>query len=328
MESEDDDEIEVMLRRGSKASVSQARVTSQTCDSTPRPIRSRDVDLTPHAPVATRKSDEHATDPAAGLGGFSLSHLRRVPELALLAHRVVEAESKRRAKEERRKQKEQESKSQGKLPASHKSSSTFKPNAAMSAISTLGEPKAAKMKRLFRFAIRQLYEEGSIVMWDGPARAMPLQPIPAPSFVSAPAPQDAAKTSNMWKLSSSTAANTTAASAISSVSQAIGDAEDDEAELSDPPEDEDSYIPLTSAYLAPVVEKAITTILSRPPPTSREKLKGPPPGPTPDEIVTHLRRRDERWARVGVWAVKDALKWSCEKGRVWCVGDNRWEVCG
>ncbi|KAJ3524991.1 hypothetical protein NM688_g8468 [Phlebia brevispora] len=40
--------------------------------------------------------------------GYTLSHLRRVPELVLLARRVVDAEAKRRAREECRKQKEAE----------------------------------------------------------------------------------------------------------------------------------------------------------------------------------------------------------------------------
>ena len=106
--------------------------------------------------------------------------------------------------------------------------------------------------------------------------------------------------------------------------------EDEDGELSDPPEEEDAYIPLTPAYLCKVVEGAITAVQARPPPRAPDgrKMAGPAPGPTPDEIVDHLHRRDERWLRVGVWAVKDALDWGRQQGRVWCIGDNRWEICG
>ena len=67
-----------------------------------------------------------------------MSYLRRVPELAEMARRVVMAEVKRRAKGG-------EGRSQG---------------------STMGP----KVKRLFRWAVVQLLHEGSIVLWDGPMR--------------------------------------------------------------------------------------------------------------------------------------------------------------
>ncbi|KAJ2977229.1 hypothetical protein NUW54_g11445 [Trametes sanguinea] len=52
------------------------------------------------------------------------------------------------------------------------------------------------------------------------------------------------------------------------------------------------------------------------------------PGPTAQELLAWLRNSDERWARVGLWSVEEALEWGRKEGRVWCVGKGRWEVCG
>ncbi|EKM58092.1 uncharacterized protein PHACADRAFT_171327 [Phanerochaete carnosa HHB-10118-sp] len=276
---------------------------------TPRPNRLRlNSDWTPRPNASTVDDD---------LRGFTLSHLRRVPELALLAKRVVDAEAKRRTREERKKVKEQTQPSlRGKHASPTKSYRTSATSVKASVASAKpGEPKAAKMKRLFRYTIRQLYDEGSIVLWDGPVRAMPLAPIPAPAFSAAASTYDSQKENKLWRAKDSQA---------SSASQEARDPLDGDGELSDPPEDEDAYVPLTSAYLCKIVEGAIGDIITKP----RHKKAGPPPGPTPEEITSHLRRRDERWARVGDWAIKDALEWGKEQGRVWCIGDNRWEVCG
>lgn len=290
-------------------------------DATPRPHGLAHPDATPRA--ASTQAAGAPDDPA--LRGFTLSHLRRVPELALLARRVVDAEAKRRAREERKREKEQAAQAPPGKSRAHKSSAPASRPAMSAAAYKHGEPRAAKMKRLFRYAVRQLYDEGSIVLWDGPVRRVPLRPLPAPSFVSSRVAPRAGETSRLWRASGSSVT----ASHVSSVSQA-GDEEDEDGELSDPPEDEDAYIPLTPAYLCRVVEDAIRTMANRPPPRTAQgwKTAGPPPGPTPDEIVSHLHRRDERWARVGNWAVKDALDWGKDNGRVWCIGDNRWEICG
>ncbi|KAI0090315.1 hypothetical protein BDY19DRAFT_939543 [Irpex rosettiformis] len=320
-----------------------------------------EVDLTPmprkvgRSNATLRKSDITESDngdidgDGSGLRGYTLSHLRRVPELAMLARRVVETEYKRRAKEQRKKLKEaqQGSSSFSASSVPHRSGTT--PTTIKSTSIALGkgnesEPISAKMKRLFRYAIRQLYQEGSIVMWDGSVRRLP-QPmvrIPRPSFTSnaeciedvinrgIPPPQSA---SQLWKTSTSmsTAGYTTRSTTLGSVSQYV--TEDDIEYLSDPPPAEESYIPLTAPYLAKVLEQAIVEIISRSQqaksrPHSFSK-KGPPqPGPTVDEIVRYFHRKDERWARVGEWAVKEALEWANEQGRMWCVGDGRWEVCG
>lgn len=304
------------------------RTPARTSDEmTPRPSKPQDtIDETPRA-TSTETNDRL---------GFTLSHLRRVPEIMLLARRVVDAETKRRAKEERRKQKEQAtqpSQRSGRAP----SASAYKPGSAILKSTAPpsakpGEPKSAKMKRLFRYAVRQLYEEGSIVLWNGPVRQLPLRPLPSLSFLSAASrPRDAIGTKGLWKASSSACAGQPSALGVSSVSRhGVEENEDEDEELSDPPEDEDAYVPLSPGYLCELVEDAIKDIVSRPAPRRANgwKSTGPRAGPSPEDITSYLHRRDERWARVGVWAVKDALEWGKTEGRVWCIGDNRWEVCG
>lgn len=299
--------------------------TRKMDDATPRPGKSRTVsDETPRA--STVNTGKGTSD----LAGFTLSHLRRVPEISLLARRVVDAEAKRRTRDERKKQKEQatQNQSKGRPSVSTKSGSSaiLKPASAVTA--RLGELKSAKMKRLFRYAIRQLYEEGSIVLWDGPVRALPLPPLPALSF-SAPSAARPAGTSGLWKMGSCAPPP---ASAVSGVLSRQGAEEEDEedGQVSDPPDDEESYVPLSLGYLCTIVEGAIKDIMARPVShrTDGWKKTGPTPGPTPEEITSHLHRRDERWARVGDWAVKDALDWGKSEGRVWCIGGSRWEVCG
>ncbi|KAF7794917.1 hypothetical protein EIP86_006060 [Pleurotus ostreatoroseus] len=311
-------------------------------DATPRPNRQRQsqgLSISLETPrmlsQRSRVAQANGETDEASIRGYTLSHLRRVPELGLLARRVVEAEAKRRAREERKKQKEQAA-SKGKIKiqpsAAPKMSSTFK--------EVSGEPYRAKIKRLFTFAIRQLYDEGSIIIWDGPVRRPPLPPIPAPSF--AAISQSQSQKNPLWRMSS-THSTTGDSSVLSSVSQL--EDEDDDGNLSDPPPNEEAYIPLTPSYFATVVEKAIhdMIIARRRTQTSHLKSKstsGPSAleiarslrkhvdGPTPVEIAEFLKKRDERWRRVGEWAVKEALQWACQRGRVWDAGNGKWEISG
>jgi len=95
-------------------------------------------------PRATRSKPYRKADRK----GFTLSYLRRVPELSLAARRVVEAEIKRRARADRKKDGENQAP---------------KPKRKVD-----NEPPGRKMKRLFTSTIIQLVKEGSIVLWDGP----------------------------------------------------------------------------------------------------------------------------------------------------------------
>ncbi|CAL1699329.1 unnamed protein product [Somion occarium] len=288
---------------------------------TPRPVKRRSIEATPRAAPSNVSLQDVTSDDEDSLQGFTMSHLRRVPELALLARRVVEAEAKRRVREERKKAKEQ----QNQCTSSRSHDLKGKARATVASLAPpfgkgkQGEGPGPKMKRLFRFAIRQLYDEGSIVLFDGPIRKMPelfVDEFPAASPL------------KLWKsgMSSTLGANSTAT--LSSINaSSLSFSGDDPGEASDPQPDEESYITLTPGYLCRKVERAIQNIVARA--QKMQKGKGPPaPGPTPGEILNYMRKKDDRWARLGEWSVKDALEWGKENGRVWCVGKDRWEVCG
>lgn len=243
------------------------------------------------------KVDETKTDPSETLG-FTLSYLRRVPELALLAQRVVRAAAKQRAQ------------SQPKSESSVRMSS---------------EPESRKVKRLFQFAIRQLFKEGAIVLWEGPVR-------PASAAISL-------DTLALWKVKSDQDTKSM------SIRQEF---DDEDPELSDPEDDEESYLPLRPESLLPIIENTIRTLVARAKAQARMAIAqiqrssaertralhqrlslqaegpAPPPGPTLAEILEWLRK-DERWARISECAVKEALEFGKRKGSVWCVGDGRWE---
>ncbi|KAG1721949.1 uncharacterized protein EDB91DRAFT_1064161 [Suillus paluster] len=96
---------------------------------------------------------------ASNSPAFTLSHLRRVPELALLASRVVDAETRRRARPDADAEK-----------VGHTQSSSGK------TVKTRSHPNTTarvRMKRLFMLAVLRLYKDGSVVLYD--------RPLPPPS---------------------------------------------------------------------------------------------------------------------------------------------------
>jgi hypothetical protein len=250
------------------------------------------------------KEDASYTGPDSSMPtlGFTLSYLRRVPELCELAWRVVKAEARRR---------EEANQAQGQGTSTASKARQKPPSRAK-------EGPAPKIKRLFVWAVLKLYEEGSIVLWDGPTRPV--------------RDRNDADTSGLWRASTSTRSAVTSLS-LSRARLADGEGWDDRGEISDPPPDEESYVPLTPAYLARQVEasvRALTTprvakaqVLSR-----RHALR--PRAPTKEDVLRHLRRSDGRWERVGLWALTEALEWLQSEGRAWCVSDDaggRWELC-
>ncbi|KAH9941773.1 uncharacterized protein BXZ73DRAFT_41804 [Epithele typhae] len=346
--------------RRRRFSGSRSESPTPTPRSSKRPRYESDVDATPRPSRRLKAHKENTATPARSLlpdpdtdaeseaesesdddevYGFTLSHLRRVPELALLSRRVVKAEARRRAKENHHKEKEKSQRSQAKpVPPISGSSRSAPPS---------DPPIAAAVKRLFKQAIRTLFTDGDIVLWEGPVRPLPLQLSLVPS-ASLPL------SSGLWKTHSSTLSSISAAS---SRSRPVYDEWDEDEPLSDPPPHEEAYIPLTSMYFARVLESAIRTIMDaatapalgcyadertptkkcarRQPISLIEKLRaeertgtGVLAGPTKGELLVWLRNSDERWARVGEWAVEEALKWGEKEGRLWCVGRDRWEVCG
>ena len=281
-------------------------------DRTPRPIRHAGPSMIEQTPRSQSRlpSKEDAR-------GFTLSYLRRVPELADMAQRVVKAEAKRKRREEREREKRRRSQVSSSI-----SGTLLNPTKPTKPAE---EKVAAKVKRLFQWAIIELYKEGGIVLWEGSIR-----PLPYHSRSGDP------ETSMLWKHSNSTTigessifSSTVNTSAISCLD------EEDEGELSDPREDEESYVPTTPPFLASPILTCIRILTSPPPPSANlTKIQSltiaPPPGPTPAQITTYLRKTDERYERVGEWLIKDALEWLAdEEGgeRVWCVGGGRWEIC-
>jgi len=229
--------------------------------------------------------------------GFSLSYLRRVPELSLLASRVVHAVARRRQREERKRQKEA-----GIPPSrSQKSSSTVPPSKF-----------ASKMKRLFQWAVVQLLKEGCIVLWDGPKRVR--------------TNWSRMNTSLLWKANattSTTGGDTTLFSTTSgSLPPSFADVDDDDGILSNPDPNEESYIPLTPEFLGDFVEKAIQVLVDH-----YEKIGKPYAGATKEGVLSVLRK-DDRWRFVGEWSIDDSLQLLKLQGRAWYLGEGRWDLTG
>ena len=233
-------------------------------------------------------------DPEAGIHGLTMSYLRRVPELGLLAERIVAAEDKKKRQEAR--QARREATSRG-LPSPPKADDT------KSRTNT-----RERTKRLFRQAIIKLCDEGSFVLWDGPRRVWGTE-------------QDAS--SCLWHT------NTSKDKTVSSVgvSSTVGDSyleDSQDHKMSEPDPKEESYVSLTPALLGKYVEKAIEEMCSR-----KEKVRGSghwgPKGPRLSEILSRLKV-DGRWRRIGECAVVEALQWLKDEERVWEVGGGHWEL--
>ena len=278
----------------------------------------------PHPASRPDRGSEHGDDQEAVVG-CTLSFLLRVPELASLASRVVQAEVRRREKA-----KHQSQSAAGTSPdPAGKAGGKRRALASSSTISS-SEGPTPKVKRLFCWAIRQLYQDGSIILWDGPV-------LPLPE-------SDAALDSSALYRSSQLDTSDRPSSVSSRLvlghhDERLADYVED---LSDPPSDEEAYASLSTAYLATQVELAIrsfTALQTRRhretenaflgPAVSRRRLL-PLPGPTKEDITTHLKRGDDRWKRVNGWAVQEALEWLKDHDRVWCVSEDdggRWELC-
>lgn len=272
---------------------------------TPRPQLHSDALCTPRPP---RKEHPSFCDEERAVVGCTLSFLLRVPELAVLARRVVEAEVRRREKTRR----------------PQPDTANPNPAAKRKGLASSTEGSAPKAKRLFSWAIRKLYQDGSIILWDGPV-------------LSPPDPHAVLDSSMLYRstlLDDSCHSSTT----LRLGSQSADHVED----LSDPPSDEEAYASLSTLYLATQVERAIRSLTA-----SQTRQKGktestslgpavarkrhlPLPGPTSDDITNHLKRGDDRWKRINVWAVQEALEWLRDNDRAWCVSEDdggRWELC-
>ena len=276
---------------------------------TPRRQRRADALCTPRQtshPVSRVKHDDYCEGQATV--GCTLSFLLRVPELATLARRVVEAEVRRREKTRR----------------PQPGAANTDPSGKRKVLGSSTEGSTPKIKRLFSWAIRKLYQDGSIILWDSPV-------------LSYPDPFAVLDSSALYR------SNLLDDSCHSSTTLRLGAESADRIEgLSDPPSDEEAYASLSTLYLATQVERTIRSLdalQTRQKGESENTFLGPAiarkrhlplPGPTSDDITNHLKREDDRWKRVTAWAVQEALEWLRDKGRVWCVGEDgggRWELC-
>ncbi|KAH0835875.1 hypothetical protein J3R83DRAFT_9751 [Lanmaoa asiatica] len=284
----------------------------------------------------TRGGEEGEGEDEPSLG-FTLSHLRRVPELALLAARVVRAEARKRDKADREKE---------------RGNSRIASSNRLTGAGAAADPPRKKMARLFSWAVVKLYEEGSIVLWDGDVRPLPVPPPPLPlplsglwnndpwnSTLRAPSascrpPSTLGDTSTSTSSASVLYASSASASLYShyhvprrpSASRHchhdegsecnidVVDADADTTYLSDPPVDEEAYVPLTPRFLAAYVREAVSVVRRGGGRGGAGVNRGPRGGgggtgrePTAEDVLACMQRTDGRWARVGLWAVEEVL---------------------
>ncbi|KAF8155771.1 hypothetical protein B0H34DRAFT_798891 [Crassisporium funariophilum] len=297
--------------------VTPTKRSRTNCDITPKPESLQLTELTPRPRMPPPKfGGNHSSSSSIPLQppsniplqssparqGFTLSYLRRVPELSLLASRVVEAVARRRLRAERKKLQEAGISQQG----TRKSKNT---NAAASSSTVPKDKLGPKMKRLFQWAVIQLLREGCVVLWDGPMRACPDASL--------------ANASRLWKTNTTfdnTLFSTSAATFSSSLSLPQYDEDDDAVLLSDPSPNEESYISLTPAYLAEQVEKTMQVL------TDHYVEIRKPYAKITKEAITSSLRKDDRWRYVGDWKVDDALHLLESEGKVLSIGQGRWEL--
>lgn len=243
---------------------------------------------------------EHTTD------AFTLSYLRRVPELAELAKRIARNNRKRKARDEKEKEKLKRTSSP------RRSTRT----------STKVDTKAADMKmakRLFITTLRLLYDEGSIVFSDGHGNR---------KWDAEEAGWLQDREDEIWKVRTEddTRANithtTVGSTFITSMTIDNGTRQThvDDPELSEPDADEERYIPVTPPILVQPILGAIRSVVLR-------KGKIAQGGATAAEVLETLRGRvDERWARISDWAIENALEMMAEDEVVWKSAQGRWTV--
>ena len=274
---ESDSAIEYQIARLPSTPTKRSRY--QQADETPRqrPCRSN-VGDTPKPSTANPMQ-----------AGFTLSYLRRVPELSLLGTRVVQAVHKRRQREERKRLKES-------------GRTQVKSSSSMSA-----DKVAPRLKRLFQWAVIQLLHEGCIILWDGPTRRCPDTVMDA---------------SRLWKSHSSGTsllADNTLFSSTTSMSNPQ-DLEEDGEYLSDPQPNEESYISLTPTHLSDHVERAVKVLVDH-----YAEIGKPYHGATKEGILQVLHK-DDLWRYVGTWSVDEALEYLKKECRVWDMGKGRWDL--
>lgn len=263
------------------------------------------------------------------IAGFSLSYLRRVPELDCLGRRVVRAEAKRRAKEqklkeketrhrerEKAKERERHSDTQSSKPSSPASSSRATP-AFSSPPKPSSERTSLKVKRLFQMTLRTLVADGSIVLAEGPGRSWEKGTEDHGRRLCW---RDLTNTTSSTidpSASSSTLFNTTSTSTATSASfndSFSMDMEEDPPSDPDTTYEEECYLPVTPYVLAEAVLKAMRKVIG----------PGAGRGATLQEVLMRMKKQDERWRQLHEMHIEDAMQHLDEKQRVWLVGKDKW----
>lgn len=207
-------------------------------------------------PIQTHRTDTPHTLPGqvSASPAFTLSHLRRVPELALLASRVTNAETRRHA------QSDADAKQAG--PAQKSS---------LNARSRSSTTTHMRMKRLFMWAVLNLYKQGSIVLCNRPlAPPSNLVPASSPMF----------------------------SSRHPSSAKCVVPEED--AYLSDPPmyEEDEAYVPVTPKLLTAPVQEIMRGM----------GIRGKSVEVRVEGIMRRLQMSDHCWERIGLQAVEQAMQ--------------------
>ncbi|KAI0321970.1 hypothetical protein OF83DRAFT_1050266 [Amylostereum chailletii] len=276
-------------------------------DWTPRPRRGYNIpssSITPRASTSScirNPSSSVVVDEVNSMHGSTITQLRRVPDLSMLALRTVEA---------RRREDSKKAKANGEDRASRLSRASM----------------AQKMKHLFEWAVTQLLREGSIVIWNGPIHR---------------ADRDG-DLDQIWKVGNNPRETNKSASLSRSritSSQTLDILEDGLGDVSDPEDDEDSYVPLTTAFLAQEVEVSMRSFAMKNHHSIRSSGQNPivpavnrhhrPLSPTKEDIQHHIRGSDERWRFVTAWAIQEALNYLKAQDKVWRVSNRdggRWEL--
>lgn len=254
-----------------------------------------DNDSTPRLQIPKKLERPSLSSFDITCGGFTLSYLRRVPELSLMATRVV----RQRARELRKK-----------AQAASTSKSTL-PNQPTEPIELSRASLAAKKKRLFQWAICELMKDGSITLWDGPKRLLRTEGT-----------DQNPETNVLWKLSLAAVDTSLFSNANSSQS-----ADDGELDLSDPDPEEEAYISTKPECLAHTITDALKALVLAPPRrqiVKRNELIG---GSTKEDILEYLKR-DDMWAFIGEWNITETLEYMMKVGLAWNPSGDRWLATG
>ncbi|KAL5499252.1 hypothetical protein ACEPAH_1770 [Sanghuangporus vaninii] len=245
--------------------------------------------------------------------GFTLSYLRRVPVLAEMARAVVRAESKRREKEKIKREERKGSQSTQASKSLSKSLARSEPVVEL-------RPKLVSVntKRLFQKTIRDLYKDGNIIIWHGPAR-----PYEHAAYANN---ESIGGSPELWKTNTKTDTQSSPASIITSSSVCNNSTQDDtDYTLSEPDENEESYLPVTPRTIAPFVMRALRNLTGQENISRKSSRKHRPP--TIEELTLYLRKSDAQWDNLGSWDVQTALEWLQNDDQVFKAGDGRWAIC-